>query len=127
MKFANRTTIKDAIAPGASVTSKSITGYSSSTLSSRRNTKQRRFAGAIACIKSGAQGTYTIKLVFVSGKGVEYQLDEVILTAGESATWSDEEYGLDLDSGDTVKLEFSGANTTSTDRVYLILKQKDYV
>jgi hypothetical protein len=115
MKFANRTTIKDAIAPGASVTSKSITGYSSSTLSSRRNTKQRRFAGAIACIKSGAQGTYTIKLVLV------------ILTAGESATWSDEEFGLDLDSGDTVKLEFSGANTTSTDRVYLILKQKDYV
>ena len=126
MKFANRTTIKDAIAPGASVTSKSITGYSSSTLSSRRNTKQRRFAGAIACIKSGAQGTYTIKLVLVSNS-VEYQLDEVILTAGESATWSDEEFGLDLDSGDTVKLEFSGANTTSTDRVYLILKQKDYV
>ena len=54
---------------------------------------------------------------------VEYQLDEVILTAGESATWSDEEYGLDLDSGDTVKLEFSGANTTGTDRVYLILKK----
>jgi len=126
MKFANRTTIKDAIAPGASVTSKSITGYSSSTLSSRRNTKQRRFAGAIACIKSGAQGTYTIKLVLVSNS-VDYQLDEVILTAGESATWSDEEFGLDLDSGDTVKLEFSGANTTSTDRVYLILKQKDYV
>jgi hypothetical protein len=126
MKFGNRTTIKDAIAPGASITSKSIKGYSSSTLSTRRNTKQRRFSGAIACVKSGAQGTYTIKLLLVSSS-VEYQLDEVILTAGESATWTDDEYGLDLDSGDTVKLEFTGANTTGTDRVYLILRQRDYV
>lgn len=126
MKYHNYQTVKDAIAPGASVTSKSTTGYSSSSAATRRSSKYREFHSAIACIKSGSQGTYTIKLVLVSG-GTDYQMDEVVLTAGESATWTNAEYGIELAPADTMKLEFSGANTTGTDRVYLFLRTRDSI
>tara|TARA_R100000805_G_C3572977_1_gene78584 strand:- start:415 stop:678 length:264 start_codon:yes stop_codon:yes gene_type:complete len=86
----------------------------------------RQFFGAMACVKSGAQGTYTVKLILVDGS-TEYQMDEVVLNAGESAVWTYEEYGLDLSNSETVKLEFTGANTTSTDRVYLFLRTRDVV
>jgi hypothetical protein len=124
MKYANYRVTKSAIAPGASLTSSSSTGYSTATTASKRNTTAREFYGAIASIKSGSQGTFTIKLILTSG-GVEYQLDEVILTAGESATWNEHEYGLRLEATDTIKLEFAAANSTTTDRVYFVIKTRD--
>jgi hypothetical protein len=124
MKYVNHRLVKSAIAPGASVKSGTSSTYLSSTTASKRNTIARDFIGAIACIKSGAQGTYTVQLILTSG-GVEYQLDEVVLTAGESATWNEMDYGMRLEASDTVKLEFTGANTTSTDRVYFIVKTRD--
>jgi len=126
MKYANYRVTKSVIAPGAAVTAASSTGYSTATAANKRNTTSREFHGAIACIKSAAQGTYTVKLVLTSG-GTEYQLDEVVLTAGESATWNEHDYGMRLAATDTIKLEFVGANTTSTDRVYLLIKTRDIV
>ena len=124
--YKNYRTVKAAIAPGASVTYKLTQGLADATPSKKRNTVLRQFHGGIACVKSGAQGTYTVKLIMVSG-GTDYQMDEVVLVAGESAVWSYEDYGLDLANSDTVRLEFTGANTTGTDRVYLFLRTRDVV
>ena len=126
MKYTNYRVTKSAIAPGASLTAASSSGYSTATTGSKRNTSAREFYGAIACVKSGAQGTYTVKLFLTSG-GTDYQLDEVVLTAGESATWNEHDYGLRLEATDTIKLEFTGANTTTSDRVYLLIKTRDVV
>jgi len=128
MMYKNYRTVKTAIAPGLSLSSSTqvTQGLADISPSKKRLVKMRQFFGAMACVKSAAQGTYTVKLILVDGS-TEYQMDEVVLNAGESAVWTYEEYGLDLSNSETVKLEITGANTTSTDRVYLFLRTRDVV
>lgn len=126
MKYYNYQTVREKIIPGGSISSKSTKSYSADSSATKRNSRYREFNSAIACIKSGSQGTFTIKLVLVSG-GADYQMDEVVLTAGESATWTNAEYGIELAPGDTVKLEFTAVNSTGSDRLYFFIRTRDAI
>ena len=67
----------------------------------------RRFAGAIACAKDGNTATATAKLYFTSGS-TSYLMDSVSLSPGESAVWTEEDYGIVLKKNDYVKLVIGG-------------------
>tara|TARA_Y100000114_G_C11759432_1_gene328709 strand:- start:1995 stop:2378 length:384 start_codon:yes stop_codon:yes gene_type:complete len=92
--------------------------------SRQRQAKLRQWHGGVCCVKSGSVGTFTIS-VFAVINSVEYQVDEVVLTAGQSATWTYEEYGLDLGPSDSVKMTVSQSGAQGSDRVYLFIRTRD--
>jgi len=73
----------------------------------KRGLIDRRFSGAIVCAKDDNTATAVAKLYYVSGTN-SYLMDSVSLSPGESAVWTEEDYGVVLNKSDYMKIVVSG-------------------
>ena len=107
MKRKNYTTSFLTIDPAAGVTQATSQAFGSASVSKKRGVIDRRFAGAIVCAKDDNSATSVAK-IYHSIASVSYLMDSVSLSPGESAVWTEEDYGIVLKKTDYIKIVISG-------------------
>lgn len=107
MKTKNRTTTFKSINPTEGLTQVVSEAFSSTATWKRRGLIDRIFAGAIVCAKDDNTASVTAKLYYVDSSA-SYLMDATSLSAGESAVWTEEDYGLALKKSEYVKLVIGG-------------------
>ena len=103
MKTKNHTTTFASVDPASGTSSQQTQAYSSARGWEKRGLIDRRFAGAIVCAKDDNVGITTVKL-YHTISSTSYLMDSVTLSAGKSAVWTEEDYGIVLGKNDFVKI-----------------------
>lgn len=89
----------------------------------KRAVKRRRFAGAIIYndINSSQPLTPTIS---IAGHVITYKLDRTTIQKGDSAVWTDEDFGIELESDQYVSVAVA-ESLGSGDNLYIFLRFRD--
>lgn len=90
----------------------------------RRGVRKRQFYQAVVHSDNATTQTYIIKLWLVSG-GTDYELDRVVLYPGGTHVWNDQDFGMDLSSGDYMKILWIVTTAVEADRLYLFMRTRD--
>jgi len=99
------------------------TALASDKKSVQRSVQRRRFVGAVAHNKSTSSQALTVNLTATNGTATR-TLDSTTIQKGDSAVWTDEEFGIDLDADWYVTMEIT-TSTSSPDVLYAFMKSAD--
>ena len=125
-KTINPRTIKDVLGYGAE-NNKITTARSGLSTTRKRGNTQSMFAGALAYLKNTATQAFFVRLSITNGT-TEYSVDRVRIEPGDSAVWTEDEYGIVLDADQYVKVLCSTADAfASNDELSVFLHTKELV
>jgi len=99
------------------------TALSSDRKAVQRSVQRRRFVGAVIHNLSTSSQALTVKLTATNGSANRI-LDSTTIQKGDTAVWTDEEFGIDLDAGWYVVAE-STTSYSSGDTLYAFMKTAD--
>ena len=96
------------------------------TASRTRGTSRRSFAGAIMYTHESSTINFTAKIEITNGT-TAYTLDQTKIYAGNSAVWSEEEYGVELEDDQYVQVSIPSITSFSSadDVLYVFLRLRD--
>lgn len=101
------------------------TALSAEDASSVRGVRRRRFAGAVISSKSTSTQSLSPTISITKGAVANtFELDRTTILPGETATWTEEDYAVDLDKDEYVKIEVS-ESLASADRLFISLRIND--
>ena len=125
-KTTNPRTVKAALGYNAE-NNKATPARSSLSTTRKRGNTQTMFAGGMAYLSNDAAQTFNVQLSITNGT-TEYYLDRVEILPGDSAIWTEDEYGVILDEDQYVKiLCTSGSSFSSNDNLSVFLHTKEVV
>ena len=101
------------------------TALSAETGQTSRGVRRRRFAGAIISNKNESGQALTPKISITNGSVAgTYELDLVNIPKGGTETWTEEDYAVDLDKDEYVKIDVA-ESLLSGDRLYIAVRIND--
>ena len=125
-KTINPRTVKDVLGHGAE-SNKVTTARSSLSGTRKRGNAQTMFAGCMAYLNNAATQNFNVQLSITNGT-TEYFLDRVEILPGDSAIWTEDEYGVILDEDQYVKITcITGSSFASGDNLSVFLHTKEVI
>ena len=125
-KTINPRTIKDVLGYGAE-NNKITTARSGLSTARKRGNTQSMFAGALAYLKNTATQAVHVQISITNGT-TEYSVDRVSIAPGDSAVWTEDEYGIVLDADQYVKVLCSSPTSAApNDELSVFLHTKELV
>lgn len=124
--YRNYKTFKSIVKPN---TAGASGNYSNTTLSAantvtRRSARLRQFYQAVAHNRNTSNNSYVINLTLTSGS-TTYYLDRVTLAPGETHVWNEQDYGMDLASGESINLSWFISSAHANDELHLFIRTRD--
>ncbi len=120
--YEKTTTVKAKIS-GTGLTNQVSTALISDTDSNKRGVRRRRFVGAVMYNKSNSTQALT-PLIEVTNGTTSFQLDRATIQIGDSAVWMEEDYAVDLDKDQHIKVTVAESIATA-DNLFIFLRFKD--
>jgi plastocyanin len=106
----------------AGVATSTSSALSSATKTEKRGVRKRTFAGAI--MFNAATSQALSPTISITNGTITYKLDNTTIQPGDSAVWSEEEYGVELDSDQYVSVAVD-ESLASGDVLYVFFRFRD--
>lgn len=121
-KYKTVRTVKKIISHTGVATSTS-TKLDSESTTVKRMVQKRVFAGGVIYNSSSSSQALTAIIKITNGTN-NYYLDRTLIGKGDSAVWSEHEYGIELDSDEYVEISVA-ESLASGDNLYIFLRFRD--
>ena len=106
----------------AGVATSTSSALSSATKTEKRGVRKRQFAGAI--MFNAATSQALSPTISITNGTLTYKMDNTTIQPGDSAVWSEEEYGVELDSDQYVSVAVD-ESLASGDVLYVFFRFRD--
>ena len=101
------------------------TPINSDTATNSRAVRNRQFIGAVVYNHHNSTQPFTVSLTLTNGT-VSRTLDRTVIQTGDSAVWTEEEYGFDMDSDQYVLITVAeSASYSNPDKLDVATRVRD--